>query len=356
MKKQLLLIFLLVTAILFAQNPVGSVGRFYGLGNGSNGRAIYAMTKNASSITYDGVYVTGVPSTYSLAIADLGDGNRFYSNTYDFVNNSGSILKYNGSSWETVTDGVPIFYNASGYRNYLYFHSTRLNNTTENRISRFDGAELTTLWEDQSVYSPVADIAIDDLGNVYFFTGPTPYDVDTLNIMSPSGVMLQQLTINFEGLCGYGMNFVDDKLYLTFCDANSTFPNKMVSLDLSATEASFGASLTVPQPVVGTTTNGQILLAMIDIASCTSAKSLLGNEGFTEQEGFEIFTTGEQLLVHSIISADLTILNLSGETLYQSRLSGNSEESIDLSAFSSGLYFIKAISNNQIIIRKFIKS
>ncbi len=358
MKKFLLSLITIVflNTISFAQSVNCTAGNqiIYGLGNapgGSNGRTVYSLTKSGSSITYNGVFTTNnVPAGLSLAIADLGDGAKFYTHT-----NSGEIIKYTGTTWQTVYTTTDTFFNSAGNGNFLYFHSTRLNASTHNKIARFDGTNLTTLWNDQTVYSPVADIAVDDNGNVYFFTGATPYDVNTLNIMSPTGVMLKQIPLSFDGFTGYGVCFLDDKLNVFFTGSNSTYPNQMLPIVISGNTATLGAGVAIPQPVIGTSTNGPILLSMVDIASCSSANIVLSNTDLETPVNLNVFVRNNQLNIISELKGDATVFNALGQKTGYLMISNYNVNQMDISGYAPGVYCVNLNFGGRTITKKILK-
>lgn len=339
----------------FAQNPNCGTNQFYGVGNsGTAGvKSIYSFTKSSSTITYNGVYLNGIPGG-SLAIANLGNGERFYTNENDFTNNTSAILEYNGSTWTAIHTSNHHFQNAGGKGNYLYFHNIK-STISINEIYRFDGTNLTLIWADQSVFQPCADISVDNNGNVYFFTGATQYDVDTLNIISPNGAILAQIPISFEGFTGYGICFLNDIFHIAFQGSNSQFPNKLVPITIVGSTATIGTPITVPQPVIGTTSSGQVLLAMSDLASCSSANVTLTNSTFDFADGISFFSNSNQLNIHSKLNSRAIIFNVLGEKMEEIHIAQDAENSIDISSYSSGMYIVEFISDGQIAVKKFLK-
>lgn len=249
-------------------------GHFYLIGNYSGGgRAYYAATMNGSALTINVNQPVAAGNNSSLAIADLdGGGNTFWSSTYNPI----AINKYSGGSWTTVwtdtsTSTVPLA-NAAGNGKYLYYHSGK-GFSWPNRISRFDGTQCVTIWEDTTLYSNVADIAVDDSGNVFFFTGATPYDVTDLNILSPAGTILATipLSYSFDAVWTYGAFFDNNILWLPFGSSNLNFPNQVVPITVTPTQAIIGTPVNIPTYTIGSGPNGPLYLTLVDAASCGSA-------------------------------------------------------------------------------------
>lgn len=249
-------------------------GNFYMIGNASGGgRAIYPVYMNGSSLTVSVSQPVPGGNNSSLAIADPdGAGNTFWSSTYNPI----AITKYSGGAWQTVwtdTSGSTIpLANAAGNGPYLYYHSGK-GFSWPNRIVRFDGTQAITIWQDTTLYSNVADIAVDDSGNVYFFTGTTPYDVTDLKIMSPSGNILATLPLSFsfDAVWTYGAFFDNNILWLPFGSSNLNFPSQVVPITITPTLASIGTPVNIPAYTIGSGPNGPLYLTFVDAASCGHA-------------------------------------------------------------------------------------
>ena len=348
--KKLYTLFLLNVLWVTAQNPTCENSQFYGIGGN---HSIYSFTKSISSITYNGVYVNSAPGG-SLAIADLGNGSRFYTNSFDFTTGIGKILEYDGTTWNTVYTGPQSFQNAGGNGNYLYFHTIK-SSISINEIVRFDGTSLTTIWSDQTNFQPCADISVDSHGNVYFFTGVTQFDVNQLNIVSPNGIMLAQIPINFEGFTGYGSCFLKDVFHIAFQGSNSQFPNKLVPITIIGSTATIGTPIAVPQPVIGTSSSGQILLAMSDLASCASANITLSNANFELDADFNVYANANQLTVNSKHNGKAVIFNSIGQKVTDFEVYENIESINDISNYANGIYFVNFNFDGKTAVKKFLK-
>ena len=202
---------------------------FYGVGNtfGNSGyyNAIYELRITNAGVVVDTANEILAPSgvtLHGLAVANLGSGQHFYSIQEKYTLNNifiREVYKYNGSAWSVIyTDSTSPFPtgNAAGNGNYLYYHNVRtFPGASVNwpaAIQRFTGSGFVTLLLDSSYTTnyPVADIAVDDSGNVYYFTGDDTVNrskVTHLNVMSPAGALLQSVPVTIDGPGLFGCFF-----------------------------------------------------------------------------------------------------------------------------------------------------
>lgn len=328
---------LMLAPFASAQNDCNE-GSFYGMGDGK----IYRLTLSGGTITLGPIVNSQVAGLNGLALGDLGNGHTFYS-----TDNPGEIKEWSGSAWQTVHTDNLYRANCGGRAGHVYFQQLRLINpdpTFQNRIEHFDGTAPTLIWNDQSVFQPVADVAVDQNGNVYFFTGSSAFDVSHLNIMSPAGVILASLPIAFEGLNGFGAFLMGDKLYLAFGPSNSTYPGQLVPITIAGGAATLGTPVAIPSPVIGTSTNGPIYLLFTDLEGCApvtidlstalqenAAPALsLAYDPALEQLRFNVMEPGARAIVRDEL----------GRALIAQRLQG-ANSAVSLSALPAGVYIVE---------------
>jgi len=105
-----------------------------------------------------------------------------------------------------------------------------------------------------------------------------------------------------------------------------------------------------------TIANGHVYLSTFtNTLQMYGLKTILGNTKF-EQKGFSMYPNPTDTFLNITFDGDLsiTITTASGQELISSTIS--KQGSIDVSAFSRGIYFLKAVSNGEAIVRKFIKN
>lgn len=248
----------------FAQFDCGD-GIFYGQGSDGN---IYQLTLSGGSITLGPIANSQGTGLFGLAMADFGDGLTFYS-----AANPGEVKKLDGGVWQTLQTDTLYRTNAGGRGAHVYYQVQRPFNPNplfSNRIEHFDGTATTTIWNDQSVYQPVADVAVDDDGNVYFFTGPTAFDVTALNVMSSAGVVQSTIPVSFDGFNAFGCFLMGDKLYVGFGPSSDVWPDQLLPITLNGSSAILGTPIDLPKPVIGSGPNGPVYLGFTDLESCAA--------------------------------------------------------------------------------------
>lgn len=348
MKKSLLLLTLLLFlhTISFSQISCTN-GKFYALGNAVNStNGIYELQLNGSAVAYNGLFMAGYPgfAMNSLAIADLGNGNQFYSSI-----NANRIVGYDGTNWYVLfTDTLPLF-NAAGNGSYLYFQTTRAL-SYPNRIIRFDGTNETLIWSDTPTYMPIADLAVYDQGNVIFFTGSSITAPDTMRVFSPQGIQLEAYPVSFSGENAYGCFISNGTVFVAIGASGIPQQNILIPITVSGSVATVGASITMPYPVIGTTSSGQLHLAMTDAASCGSGnfsasvfewnkpKTTVFPNPFTES--FKLDYTGNS-------DTPFKVYNSIGKLVYWGVLS-NGQNEIAVPGTTPGIYFMMIEEGNSV--------
>lgn len=292
-----------------------------------------------------------------LAIADFGDGNRFYASHFDFMSEEYGIAKYNGAEWEAfVPDAFCIQLGGNG--EHLYLQSHQLDGYVEkDRIDHFDGNQLVTLWESQDATDRLmsADIAIDDNGNAYFFTGPEGGGLtDTLHIMTPNGEMIAEMPVEINFSSSAGAFFMYDTLYLY----NSLSP-VLLPVHISASGAIAGNPIPVPDLYLATGPNGNTYFHGIDAATCASADIQLSVREFTDQKNTAIYPNpvkGNLFFESKEIMENVEIYNTAGQKVFTQMVNAATAV-IDVHFLMPGTYLVKVISKNQKTeIFKIIKS
>ncbi|MEP7265469.1 MAG: T9SS type A sorting domain-containing protein [Bacteroidota bacterium] len=348
-----------------------STGIFYGVGNcgstaSGSGEAIFQYTLTANSLTLGSVttpvaYTPPFTYTTGLAIADFGTGNKFY-----MTESFNHIIEYNGTSWNIVcvdTSGYPM-HNAGGHGNYLYLQTQRnVSLGWPNRILKFDGTTLTTLWQDTTTTFGCADFAVDDNGNVYFFTGQFvggAYITDFLKVMTPNGNILSSIPVAFDFTGFFGSFFLNNKMYVGF-RSNPVYGDSLLEMTVSSSGISFGNRYHIPSPVVATSSSGAIHLLAHDFASCYGASINLetGVEKASLQNKIEIFpnpTTGilnlhfsndenKELKIYNDLGVLLVIENRTGQNV-----------AVDISNFPNGIYLMSITERDKTYSKKILKN
>ncbi len=351
----------------FAQLLCGS-GQFYAVGNATNGvlTAVYRLNNSGGTITIPNLStpIIALPNNLqmSLAIADFGNGNKLYSHVKQGAVNK--ILRLDGSNWTVVYSDSTSDYtitNAGGKGPYLYFHASKTA-LWPSLIKRFTGSAMITIWQD-TVASPVGDVAVDSIGNVYFFTGIGP-NVNRLNILSPTGAIIDTIPVSFDASSAYGCFFDNDILYVAMGQNSTSFQNKMLPITITPGQATLGNPISIPNPVIGSTPNSTIRLNFKDFASCGSANIQLTNIT-TQSSNIDLNDVVHLFPVPASNTLEINwpgkglstlfVYDLNGKLIQQIKAE-NHHYQLSVEHFPNGIYLLEIISENKIARKKWIKN
>ncbi|MEP7264761.1 MAG: T9SS type A sorting domain-containing protein [Bacteroidota bacterium] len=340
-------------------------GVFYGI---ASDRSVYPMTISGSTIIL-GTPVVAANSNakYGIAIADLGLGNTFYSSGTTSIALDYDILEYDGTAWQTVLlNPYPnSLHNSGGRGNYLYYQYIGSSNQTGvdrvSKIFRYSGGVLTSVFADSTVFQKVADIAVDNSGNVYFFSGNVQYpntDVSQLNIISSTGNLLATYPVTFDGSNAYGCFIENNILYVGIGPANAVNPNSLLPITISGGTATIGTAIPVPHPIIGGTIGQPAYLNFSDLASCTDQETFISNP--IEVAGNDITLYPNPVTDYlNIYKADpgisiLKIYDVTGRIIFSETLTAENTI-VDLDEQPKGMYTVQIISGSKITNHKIIK-
>lgn len=328
---------------------------FYGFGNDLN---VHKYTISGNTITHNGIVTQYAGFSHlGLAIANLDGSNTFYTSKtsatvlYDF-----EVMKYISGNWESIYTDNHARLNAAGRGNYLYFQDmfNSIGPQYLNRIERFDGTNMTTIWTDPNVATAVGDLAVDDSGNVYFFTGGFDGVVSSLNVVSPIGEILHSFPISFPGTGAFGCFISGSTIYVGFALQSTTYPNKLLPITIVDGTAVIGTPLTIPTITIGTGPNGSINLYLSDLESC-SPTNLLGTSSYQSNHQMNVYASNNQLTILSNHSGSVIIYNALSQKTSNFIVNENIEKHIDISSYASGLYFVNFNIDGKIVTKKFLK-
>ena len=334
--------------------PVQNDGAFAGLAGvpcspnsfwGVAGGQITSFTLNGNTVTSNG-NVTAIPGN-GLAYCNNLDGEAFsptfYSNTTPT-----KTAYYTGTGWKTsaVTPKSWIV-NAGGYGNYLFFTANDSSTFRQTGITRYNGSSYAYVYTiaDTGRAITVADLAVDESGNVWFFTG-VHYSLitDTLNVMSPSGQMIKQYPFALNTLNAYGCFLLNGTIYIGLGSANLVHPYTLIPVVIYGNTASAGTPIAMPQQTFS------------DLASCIPGSPFAVNEKQVRQ-GINLYPNP----VRDILYIDrqggngqpmlLQIVNDSGETVLRETIA-NTHESIDISGLLAGIYLVLADGESRKIVKQ----
>lgn len=295
------------------------------------------------------VFVSTVctPLYYNLAYCNNLNGGSFSPTFYDAIDSNAAY--YDGAAWNIIAlNGPGRLFNCGGNGSFLYYCVAPANSYPKS-IARYDGVAFTNIYTlpDTNQFISVADLDVDDAGNVWFFTGfpVAPYNSDTLNVVSPSGQLIKQFPFSYNTLNAYGSFILNGVIYIGLGSANTFHPNTLIPVTISSTSATAGTPISMPP------------INYADLASCNPGMPLSVNENHAP-EILRIFPNP----AHDVIMItsknknknEYRIVDVNGRVMQLISLSfGNVKAAIH--SLCSGVYFIELINSKEIFRTKFVK-
>lgn len=289
---------------------------------------------NGNTITYVGVAVTsGPPTGYSaLGIANNLTGGA-YSPTFYSSGSGGLCYIYDGSAWQPMsgTTQCPA-YNAAGKDNELYY---QFNGSLPVCIEQHNGTSVTTVYSDSTQRFSVADLAVDDLGNIWILNGFSSTQTDEIVVLSPTGAVINQFVFSLNTNNAYGCMMLNGTLYIGLGPNNPVHPNTLLPVTFTSNIATAGTPISMPFTNLG------------DLASCSPGSPLAVQDLQPESNEFLLVQNAvtEVLKVQTRKrNSDIRIYNLTGALVYHHEFRNGPNEmiSVDVSGFQKGMYFIQS--------------
>ncbi len=332
-----------------------SPGNFWAINSLGNGSIDELNLSGATvSLVASGIFTA---TEGNLAYCNNLNGGSF-TPTFYTTTNSRIPGYYNGTAWvNTSANAAPDkIFNCGGNGNYLYYilyDST----STSRGVVRFNGTSLSPVWSwGPGRRSSVGDLAVDQAGNVWFFTGPTGSGAvisDSLYVVTPGGQLLMQYAANLNTTACYGMMLLNSTLYLAFGPAHPQTPNALLPLVLNTGTVSAGVAIPMPSSSTG----------YADLESCNPGSPLALAEGGKVVDLMlypNPVTTTLTVYLPPTLTAEavLSIQDAQGRIVYeQRRLKGKEtgRHEINCSHFAPGNYMVSIHSGNGIFNAKMMK-
>jgi len=308
------------------------------------GNQIISLTLSGNTVTENGSI--GTSSGGSIAFCNNLDGGS-YSPT--FYSNS-TVTKagyYNGTGWTTCS-AAPKWWilNSGGNGNYLYYTSHDSITHFPVGIARYTGSGYVGIYNlpDTSRAITVADLAVDDNGNVWFFTGNhTTLISDTLNAISPTGQFLKKYPFSLNTDNAYGCFMLNSILYIGLGGDNPDHPNTLIPVTIINNSALAGDPISMPA------------VGYADLASCNAGSPLSTIENSAIQE-ISIYPNPVHDILRIVLTtkagsdARIRMYNEMGVLVFE-KLKVLRDETIDLSGFPAGIYNLMLNNNCRKIIK-----
>jgi hypothetical protein len=312
---------------------------FFGI-NGSG--IIQELSLLGNNVTVTGTVVTG-------GGLSLGYCSNLNSSTFSptFYSDSDSMYYYNGSSWQ-CTHITPAL-NFGGNGNYLYFTNIIPPALYNQKILRYNGTNVFQIYSRPNRIIGVADLAVDDDGNVYFTSMPNTntFITDSILVISPTGQIIRQFPFTYDFYNAYGSFILNDVFYVALGSANTIHPNSLIPITFGNNNAVAGTPISMPNA------------GYMDLASCKAGLPLSVRSQIPEEKAVELYpnpTSDETILKlpDNAKCKTILILNILGRSVKQFETRGNSLV-IEKDDLVPGIYFISIyIDKNKIETIKLI--
>ncbi len=314
----------------------------------------YSLIGN--TILYNGVVLTGVPGQ-SLSINNNLNGN-IYSPTFytsDINSSFHPCSFYNGINWTIIpTNYSSNLVNNGGYNNFLYFMAG-VPNIFQEQIVRYNGVSFYPIYGNPN-WGPtvgIADLAVDNSGNVWFLTtsNTTSFITDSLVVISSSGQLVKQIPFSYNCYNAYGSFLLNNTYYIGLGSGNALHPNTLIPVTIVADSAIVGIPINMPA------------YSYLDLASCNPGASLsidIKNTSFM----WNLFPNPFQGVITISIKKQnfkyisITIKNILGQTIFieeEKNSDNNYSKAIDLSFLTNGIYLLELNIDKERTVKKIVK-
>ena len=341
MKAIFTLVLVCLTFKTFSQGIPCNPNTFWGVLNSQ----VVEWAITGSTITSNGVLVTAASPGNSLAFCNNLSGGSFtptfYSHSFD------KASYYNGTAWITppaVTNCT--LSDAAGAGNSLYYSAFGLN-----CIDRFDGNAFVQLYNSPILKFTIADMAVDDAGNVWCLMGYNTGITDSIIVVSPAGQVIHQFAFSMNTLNGYGCFLLNGVLYVAFGSGNPLYPNTLLPITFTATTATAGTPISFNSNFA------------IDLASCNAGIPLSVMQNNFSVNDLVIYPTLAADHINCVLNAKtnaairIVIINALGKTVFTKEISPLiSDFIIPTSRLSPGIYFVEVNDGKENTVKKFIKN
>jgi len=297
---------------------------------------------NGNNITSDGIIATSVPGR-SLAVCNNLNGGSLSPTFYTSNINDTTIKYYDGDANWIAINQTPqhIPYNAGGFGNYLYFQQ---NGALPHYIEKYDGVSFSSIYYLDSLSFSVADIAVDDCGNIWCFTGISLSASQYIDVISPTGQLIKRYNFNINTDNAYGCFLLDGTLYLGLGSWHPIYPNTIVPIHFTPDSAYTNTPLSMPNGYEG------------DLASCNPGSPLLIKEQ-PKVSDFNLypnpFSTSSQISFDKTYqSLDLSLFDLQGKIIQQKSYHDCNKITLDRAGIANGFYFLRVSLDGKFVETK----
>lgn len=263
-----------------------------------------------------------------------------YTPTFYTTRDHNQIVYYNGTDFTPTSEITtkPLL-NCGGYANYLYYmeYDSLFNKAVS--IVKYDGTGLTTIYTfPSSITATVADIAVDQYGDAWFFSGKNNglLNTDTIKVVSPGGQLIKMLPFSYNTLNGYGCFLLNSILFIGLGPSNSAHPNTLLPITVNPDTA-----------IAGTPAKMHLTTSYSDLASCTPG-SPLGVNDLSIISDIQVYPNPveDHLFIRNAKNdlLEFILYDITGQEVIHRSIS--SSESINTTHLPQGIYLYQLIGRS----------
>ena len=266
-----------------------------------------------------------------------------YTPTFYTTRHHNQIVYYNGTGFIPTSEitAKPLL-NCGGYGDYLYFmeYDSLYNKAVS--IVKYDGTGLTTIYTFPSaITATVADIAVDQYGDAWFFSGKDNglFNTDTIKVVSPEGQMIKMLPFSYNTLNGYGCFLLNSVLFVGLGPSNSAHRNTLLPIIVNPDTA-----------FAGTPAKMHLTTSYSDLASCTPGSPLGVSDPVVLQDVIVFPNPVKNYLTiqnNTNESLEFTLFDLTERELLH--LSFTTRENINIALLPTGIYLYKIMNKSGLL-------
>ena len=192
------------------------------------------------------------------------------------------------------------------------------------------------------------NIAVDNDGNIWSFTGNQAYHCNHIDVISSSGQLIKRYNVDINTILAYGCFLLNNILYLGLGEFNPVYPNTLLPISFTQDSAIIGSPLAMPS---GTWN---------DLASCNTGTPLSSvNTPLISDIKFYPNPANDNITIefqYSNINQkyNISIFNINSQLLLQKQLL-QQRTKLDISFLTKGVYILKINNNDLLEIIRFIK-
>jgi hypothetical protein len=295
-----------------------------------------------STISFTSNIQTG--GGFSLALCNNLNGGTFSPTLYSDYWYTNFLKYFNGVNWTDIPINTEAM-NCGGNGNNLYYQGRNNSSVFIKKVYKYNGLSLTTIYYTQNRFIPIADLAVDASGNVWFATS-----ADTMNfisesivVLSSSGNIIKEFPFVYNCYNAYGSFILDSVFYIGLGPSNTSNPNTLIPITFTSDSAFAGLPINMP------------VSNYLDLESCNPGNPLLSLSKNNLIE-YNIFPNPFSLQTTITFSKEqrnttVRIINILGQVLTTIQFTGI-QLLIDKAEMQAGIYYVQTIDKEKNVLNR----